>query len=110
MNFLDQIRDKRIKKIQEIGLKVGQWVNLQGEYPDVWHEVAVVYDPACSVFIQKSTKDVEVKTDYISFAKIDKIVDVLPIDARCVYCKKGAFSERRNNIHEFHKEYFAQSM
>ncbi len=120
-NYLEDIYRERTKEIRKIGIKKGNLVNLSGEYGSVLHEVAEVYDskdseyPRISFYkaVESARPDQKeynnkVKTDSISFYRIDAIFKKIPKGkyVHVVECREGAFSDRRGNLHEIPKKYF----
>lgn len=102
-DWCSKIDQKQDLKIKAEKITPGDWVNLDTEYGDVWHEVkdvhntpdyygwAVIYSPV-------SSKSAEVKTEMIYFHKIRRVLKELPKDTRCMFSKDGAFSPRRKNL------------
>lgn len=91
------------EKIKKLNIEIGDWVQLKSEYGDVWHEVKNVFKPddyfhSVVAYIEEGSKSTNVKTEIIYFNRIRTAVKNLPKDSRCVFCVKGAFSERRGNL------------
>ena len=100
--WLDKIDQKQDAKIKALNIEVGDWVNIAWEYGDVWHEVESVSIPDdyygyAVIYKAVDSKSNEVKTEMTYFHRIDKVAKELPDNARCVFSKDGAFSERRGN-------------
>lgn len=110
-DFLESIYKERDKQVRELNIQGDQWVNLDDEFGDVWHQIESVYTPSDwygSVYYyqQVDSKGKDVKRVSTYFHNIRKVAPVLPKDARCVYCKEGAFSERRNNLKDVPSHYY----
>jgi len=104
-NWLDKIDQKQDAKIKEHNVQSGDWVNIDWEYGDVWHQVKSVhinkdYYSYLVMYKQVDSKSDNVQTEMKYFYQIDKVAKQLPENARCVYCKDGAFSQRRNNLNK----------
>ena len=104
-NWLDVIDQKQDAKIKAMNVQAGDWVCIEWEYGDVWHQVKSVgindnYYSYLVMYKAVDSKKDNVQTDMIYFYRITKVAKQLPDDARCVFCEAGAFSQRRNNLHK----------
>jgi len=76
----------------------GMWVNMKGEFGDVWHEIVKVYEPSdyyasAYIYTRVDSKSAENKIESVYYHKIRKISETLPSNARIVMCSH----ETRNN-------------
>ena len=102
-SWLDKIYKKRDLEIKKLNIEIGDWINLDSEYGDVWHEVKQVFSPddyygSVVLYRQVDSKSEEVKTEMTYFFRIRKVCKSLPDDARCIFCEQGSFSDRRGNL------------
>jgi hypothetical protein len=91
--FLTKRRKEKDLEIRDMNIKSGQWVNLNDEFGDVWHEVKEVITPddyyGSVVLYIKGEMPNDVSTNLIKFYNIRKVSDTLPNDARIAFSSSG---------------------
>lgn len=96
-------REEKIAKNKKLGIKAGDFVNIKGEFDDVWHEVEKSMDGYITYYKAINTKQPEVKTDLMSLADVRDHSTSIPSNARYVSLKTGYYRGDLSNIPKFYR-------
>lgn len=104
-DWLDNIREEKIKKWQAVNIQPGDFVHISGEYGDVWHEVDKSLDTYITIYKPVNAKQSEVKTELVSLANVTNHSKSLPANTRCFSLKTGFYSPNTGNLDQIPKFY-----
>ncbi len=110
MGFLELCDLRQTRRIAKQKPKKGYFAQLSSEFGDVWHEIESVFQykekddgfeySSISIYCHRENVN---PIESHRFCRMRKISKTLPSDARCIFVKEGAFTERTGNLDKIPK-------